>query len=157
MQYETTKPSRDDLVYSDQKIQGLLKSINDASSSASSGWILFISVMAYFFIAIAGVSHKDFLLNSAVDQPFLGVQIDLHLFFLFAPLVLLFVHFGVLIQHETLASKVRAFDHALFVYEGPDNYRAHPIRRELSGYFFTQAIAGPRRSRILLAFLNLMS
>ncbi len=156
MQYEA-KTSRDDLVYSDQKIQGLLKSINDASSGASSGWVLFISAMAYFFIAMAGVSHQDFLLNSAVNQPILQVEVDLHLFFLFAPLVLLFVHFGILIQHETLASKVRAFDHALFVYEGVDNYRAHPIRRELSGYFFTQVIAGPRRSRVLLMFLSLMS
>ncbi len=155
MQYESK--SREDLVYSDQKIQGLLRSINEASSGASSGWVLFISAMAYFFIALAGVSHADFLLNSAVNQPILQVEVDLHLFFLFAPLVLVFVHFGILIQHETLASKVRAFDHALFVYEGADNYRTHPIRRELSGYFFTQAIAGPRRSRILLAFLNLMS
>lgn len=155
MQYEGK--SREDLVYSDQKIQGLLKSINEASSGASSGWVLFISAMAYFFIALAGVSHSDFLLNSAVNQPILQVEVDLQLFFLFAPLVLVFVHFGILIQHETLASKVRAFDHALFVYEGADHYRTHPIRRELSGYFFTQAIAGPRRSRILLAFLNLMS
>ncbi len=156
MQHEA-KTSRDDPVYSDYKIQGLLKSINEASSGASRGWVLFISAMAYFFIAMAGVSHQDFLLNSAVNQPILQVAIDLHLFYLFAPLVLVFVHFGILIQHETLASKVRAFDHALFVYEGVDNYRAHPIRRELSGYFFTQVIAGPRRSRVLLMFLSLMS
>ncbi|MGH1352173.1 MAG: pentapeptide repeat-containing protein [Methyloligellaceae bacterium] len=156
MQHEA-KTSRDDPVYSDLKIQGLLRSINEASSGASSGWVLFISAMAYFFIAMAGISHQDFLLNSAVNQPILQVEVDLHLFFLFAPLVLVFVHFGILIQHETLASKVRAFDHALFVYEGVDNYRAHPIRRELSGYFFTQVIGGPRRSRVLLMFLSLMS
>ena len=88
--------------YSDPKVKGLLASVNDASASASAGWVLFISAMAYFFVALAGVTNQDFLLNTAVDQPILQVSVDLQSFFLFAPLVLVFVHFGILIQHEIL-------------------------------------------------------
>ncbi len=146
-----------DGAYANPKIKGLLESVNEASAAARNGWILFIAAMAYFFVALAGVTHRDFLLNTPVNQPILQVEVDLQSFFLFAPLVLVFVHFGILIQHEMLAGKVRALDHVFTRHEGPNAYRTHPMRRQLHAYFFTQSIAGPRRSKLLLWFLNAMS
>ena len=131
----------------------LIEAVNDTSEIAHTGWIIFLGVVAYFCIAAAGVSHKDLLLNSAVQLPFMQVSIDLTRFFLFAPVVLLFMHFGLLVQHVMLARKVMEFDAAVRAME-PSARRTHPIRHELNSYFFTQALAGPERSALFGGFLH---
>ncbi len=131
----------------------LIEAVNDTSEIAHTGWIIFLGVVAYFCIAAAGVTHKDLLLNSAVQLPFMQVSIDLTRFFLFAPVVLLFMHFGLLVQHVMLARKVMEFDAAVRSME-PSYRRTHPIRHELNSYFFTQALAGPERSALFGGFLH---
>ncbi len=131
----------------------LIEAVNATSEIAHTGWLIFLGVVAYFCIAAAGVTHKDLLLNSAVQLPFMQVNIDLTRFFLFAPVVLLFMHFGLLVQHVMLARKVMEFDAAVRTME-PSYRRTHPIRHELNSYFFTQALAGPERSKLFGGFLH---
>ena len=131
----------------------LIEAVNATSEIAHTGWLIFLGVVAYFCIAAAGVTHKDLLLNSAVQLPFMQVNIDLTRFFLFAPVVLLFMHFGLLVQHVMLARKVMEFDVAVRGME-PSYRRTHPIRHELNSYFFTQALAGPERAALFGGFLH---
>ena len=131
----------------------LIEAVNSTSEIAHTGWLIFLGVVAYFCIAAAGVTHKDLLLNSAVQLPVLQVSIDLTRFFLFAPIVLVFMHFGLLVQHVMLARKVMEFDAAVRDME-PTHRRTHPIRHELHSYFFTQALAGPERSKLFGGFLH---
>lgn len=131
----------------------LVEAVNATSEIAHTGWLIFLGVVAYFCVAVAGVSHKDLLLNSAVQLPVLQVQIDLTRFFLFAPIVVVFMHFGLLVQHVMLARKVMEFDAAVRQME-PTPRRSHPIRHELHSYFFTQALAGPERSKLFGGFLH---
>lgn len=133
----------------------LLEAVNSASGSARGGWVLFLALMTYVLIAVAGVSHTDLLMNSKVTLPMLQVQIELTRFFMFAPLVLLFVHFGLLVQHVMLARKSLEFDSALRPMEATRK-RTHPLRLELHSYFFTQALAGPHRGWLLGGFLHAM-
>ena len=131
----------------------LVEAVNSTSEIAHTGWLIFLGVVTYFCIAAAGVSHKDLLLNSAVPLPIMQVSIDLQRFFLFAPIVLVFMHFGLLVQHVMLARKVMEFDAAVRSME-PTHRRTHPIRHELHSYFFTQALAGPERSKVFGGFLH---
>ena len=131
----------------------LVEAVNSTSEIAHTGWLIFLGVVTYFCIAAAGVSHKDLLLNSAVPLPIMQVSIDLQRFFLFAPIVLVFLHFGLLVQHVMLARKVMEFDAAVRTME-PTHRRTHPIRHELNSYFFTQALAGPERSKLFGGFLH---
>ncbi len=133
----------------------LLEAVNGASAAARNSWVLFLALMTYLLIAVAGVTHTDLLLNSPIPLPVLQVKIELRRFFLFAPIVLLFLHFGLLIQHAMLARKVLEFDSALRALE-PTSKRTHPLRLELHSYFFTQALAGPVRSWLFGAFLQAM-
>lgn len=133
----------------------LLEAVNDASEVAHTSWLIFLGVIAYLTVAVAGVSHQDLLLNTALVLPVLQVEIELTQFFTFAPFVLLFMHFGMLVQHIMLARKVLEFDMALRPLEATDT-RSHPLRLELHSYFFTQAMAGPERSRLLSMFLHAM-
>ncbi len=136
--------------------RSLIHAVNVASVAARTAWLFFLAIMAYFFVAIAGVSHEELLLNKGVKLPILGIGLDLRSFFLFGPLVLLLVHFGLMVQHVMLSQKVIAFDNALRAKEdGPR--RTHELRLELHSYFFTQALAGGVRSPVLGFFLHAMN
>jgi uncharacterized protein YjbI with pentapeptide repeats len=134
----------------------LLEAINASSRTAHTGWLIFIGVMTYLLIAVAGVTHKDLLLSRDVTLPLLQVDIGLTRFFLFAPILLVLFHLGVVVQLALLARKTLEFDTAMRMLEATDR-RTHPLRLELHNFFFVQTLAGPQRSRIMSVFLHTMS
>ena len=134
----------------------LLEAVNRSSDTANTAWLLFIGLMAYLLITVAGVTHKDLLLNAAITLPVLQVNIELTRFFLFAPIVLVLLHLGVVGQLVLLARKTLEFGSSIRMLEISDQ-RTHPLRLELDNFFFVQAMAGPERSRIVSIFLHGMS
>ena len=134
----------------------LLEAVNRSSDTANTAWLLFIGLMAYLLITVAGVTHKDLLLNTAITLPVLQVNIELTRFFLFAPIVLVLLHLGVIGQLVLLARKTLEFASSIRMLEISDQ-RTHPLRLELDNFFFVQAMAGPERSRIVSIFLHGMS
>ncbi len=134
----------------------LAAGVNEASGSARAAWLLSLAVMAWLFIAVAGVSHKDLLLGGGVALPLLQVEIDIRRLFIFAPIVLLFLQFGNLMLHALLAQKLSELDACLRVEEdyGPRN---HPLRLELNSHFLTQILAGPERPIWLERLQHVMS
>lgn len=134
----------------------LLEAVNEASDTVSTGWLIFLGIMAYVVIAVAGVTHKDLLLETPVSLPILQVDIELKQFFQFVPIILVLFHLGVVAQLVLLARKTLEFDLAVRLLELTPK-RTHPLRLELHSFFFVQAIAGPDRSRVMSAFLHGMS
>ena len=134
----------------------LLEAVNRSSASATRSWLIYIGLIAYLFITVAGVSHKDLLLDNDVVLPILQVRIELTRFFLFAPFVLVLLHLGLLAQLTHLARKTLEFAASIRMLE-PSDRRTHPLRLELDNFFFAQAIAGPERSRIVGALLHGLS
>lgn len=134
----------------------LLEAVNTSSDRTHTSWLIFIGLMIYILIAVAGVSHQDLLLNSKISLPMVQVQVELKQFFLFAPMVLVVVHLGAIMQLVMLARKTIEFDKAMRLLEVSDR-RGHPLRLELHNFFFVQAIAGPARSRVLSLSLHLMT
>ncbi len=135
----------------------LLAAVNDAAMAVRNGWIFFVGMMAFFFIAVAGVTHQDLLLNSPVKLPLIQIDIELTRFFQFAPLAVVLFHFGILLQYIMLAGKTLALHEILKTEEEKTGNRTHPIRLEMSSYFFVQAMAGPARSPVLSIFLRAMT
>ena len=134
----------------------LLEAVNRSSDTAHTAWLIFLAVMTYLVIAVAGVNHKDLLLETPVTLPILQVPIPLAQFFQFAPVLLVLLHLGVVSQLVLLAKETLEFDHAIRLLEATDN-RTHPLRLELNNFFFVQAIAGPQRSAVMSFFLHGMS
>jgi uncharacterized protein YjbI with pentapeptide repeats len=134
----------------------LLEAVNNSSDSAHMAWLIFIGVMAYLMVAVAGVTHKDLLLETPVALPILQVNIPLTQFFQFAPILLVLFHLGLISQLVLLARKTLEFDASVRALEVTDR-RNHPLRLELHNFFFVQAIAGPHRSAVMGAFLHGMS
>ncbi len=134
----------------------LLEAVNNSSDNANTGWLIFLAIMTYLMIAVAGVTHEELLLQTPVQLPILQVKIQLKEFFQFAPVVLVLFHLGILAQLVLLARKTLEFDHAIRMLETSDK-RTHPLRLELHNFFFVQAIAGPQRSFVMSGFLYIMT
>lgn len=134
----------------------LLEAVNRSSDTAHMAWLIFLGIMAYLMIAVAGVTHKDLLLEKAVHLPILGVPIPQVQFFQFAPVFLLLFHLGLISQLVLLARKTLEFDISVRQLE-PTRRRTHPLRLELHNFFFVQGVAGPHRSAIMSLFLHSMS
>ena len=134
----------------------LLEAVNRSSDTAHMGWLIFLGIMAYLLVAVAGVTHRDLLLATPVPLPVLGVEIQQVQFFQFASVLLVLFHLGLVSQLVLLARKTLEFDSAVSQLE-PTRRRAHPLRLELHNFFFVQGIAGPNRSKIMALFLHGMS
>lgn len=133
----------------------LLEAVNRSSDTAHTGWLIFLAIMTYLVIAVAGVTHEALLLETPVQLPILQVKIQLKQFFQFAPIVLVLFHIGILAQLVLLARKALEFDQAIRYLELSDK-RTHPLRLELHNFFLVQGLAGPQRSVVMSAFLNLI-
>ncbi|MEO1281007.1 MAG: pentapeptide repeat-containing protein [Pseudomonadota bacterium] len=135
----------------------LIAAVNAASAGARGAWFAFLAFTAYLFIAIAGVTHADLLLNAPVSLPILQVDIALSQFFLFAPILFVFLHFGVLFQHVSLAQKYALLNQEIEHAEAESGERPHPVRFEIHSYFVTQAAVGPSRGQFLAGMLDYTS
>lgn len=134
----------------------LLDAVNRSSDTAHMAWLVFLGIMTYLMIAVAGVTHRDLLLETPVSLPILGVDIQLTQFFQFAPVVLVLFHLGLVSQLALLARKTLEFDQAIRLLETSER-RTHPLRLELHNFFFVQAMGGPHRSIVMGAILHTMS
>jgi hypothetical protein len=133
----------------------LLVAVNRASEAANTSWLIHLALAAYFIVALAGLTHKDLLLNSPILLPLLGISIALDRFFLFAPPLFILIHIGMMMQHVVLTRKVYAFlgvverEERRISAAGDGAPYVHPLRHELSSNLFTQFLAGPPQSGIL--------
>jgi hypothetical protein len=140
----------------------LLNAVNRASSAATSAWLIYLALAAFFIVALAGVTHKDLLLNSPVALPILQISIGLDRFFLFAPPLFILIHIATMMQYVVLTRKCYAFlsvierEERLDAGEEAGSAATHPLRYELNSDFFTQFLAGAPQAGVF-TFLQQMS
>ena len=111
----------------------LLEAVNRSSDSANAAWLIYIALISYLLITVAGISHKDLLLNSDIALPILQVKIELTRFFLFAPILLVLLHLGAMGQLVQLARKTLEFAASIRMLETSEQ-RTHPLRLELDNH-----------------------
>ena len=143
----------------ERELNHLLSAVNDSSAAARTAWLFYLALFAYFWVTVTGVNHTDLLLNKPVHLPFLGIDIELDDFFLYAPIIFLLIHFGVYLQHVLLSRKAEALHQRLRFAEEQSGlgYRGHPMRIRVHSYFFTQIYAGSQRSPVFGSFLHGMN
>ena len=139
-----------------EEAQGFLDEANGDSDAASSSWLAFLALLTYLLVTLASVSHKDLLLNSAVQLPIVvNVHIPLVGFFQYAPALLLLVYLSLLIQHVILARKYGKFTEAIASYER-DTRTEHPARERVHSYVGSQILAGPKPNRVTNFLMRLI-
>ena len=129
--------------------RNLLHAVNGAGEAATTAWLIYLALAAYFIVALAGVTHKDLLLNTPLTLPILGISVALDRFFLFAPPFFILIHIGMMMQFAILMRKAHAFLGVIHREESEmesgeaGSAPVHPLRYELDGNFLVQFLAGP--------------
>ena len=140
--------------------RNLLHAVNSASETATTAWLIYLALAAYFTVALAGVTHKDLLLNTPLTLPILGISVALDRFFLFAPPFFILIHIGMMMQYAILMRKAHAFLGLVRREEneisGGDASPVHPLRYELDGNFLVQFLAGPSYASIFAVMLQMI-
>lgn len=150
-------PGQEVMDRAERSIAELIQDTNVAAASARAAWLFFMALIAFFVVALAGVTHKDLLLETPVELPLLQVKIPQASFFLFGPLILLLVHLSLLLQHVTLSRKLKDVHERLTRHEGNGFFRQHRLRSLVHSYAMAQAVAGPWRSPVLGFFLHVIN
>jgi Pentapeptide repeats (8 copies) len=141
----------------ERSIAELIGDMNVSAGAARTAWLFFMALLAFFVVALAGIGHRDLLVETPVELPLLQVKVPQRSFALYGPLILLLVHLNLLVQHVTLARKVKDVHDRLTRHEGSGLFRQHRLRTLVHSYSFAQATAGPWRSRVLGLFLHGMN
>jgi uncharacterized protein YjbI with pentapeptide repeats len=131
----------------------LREAVDRAGRSAGLAWLTLLGATAYLWLVLAGISHRDLLLDADLSLPILQAKVPLTRFFILAPILFVLVHLAVIGQMALVARKSLAFAEAIRLLEVSDE-RSHPLRHELGTFFLVQAIAGPERSRVIGALLH---
>jgi uncharacterized protein YjbI with pentapeptide repeats len=131
----------------------LLEAVNRAARSANFAWLALLGLMAYLSLVLAGIGHRDLLLDADVTLPILQAKVGLTRFFIWAPILFVPLHLAVIGQMALVARKALAFAGAIRLLEASEA-RTHPLRHELDTFFLVQAIAGPERSRVIGTLLH---
>lgn len=140
--------------------RNLLHAVNGAGEAATTAWLIYLALAAYFTVALAGVTHKDLLLNTPITLPILGISVALDRFFLFAPPLFILIHIGMMMQYAILMRKAHAFLGLIRREESemgggdPNSLPVHPLRYELDGNFLIQFLAGPPYAAIFAIMLQ---
>lgn len=87
--------------------------VNEASARSRGLWLGYIALLAYLFITVGAVTHRDLLLQSPVKLPVLNVDLPLVGFFVVAPLFFLINHFYLLLNLLGLSRRIREFNEAI--------------------------------------------
>ena len=123
--------------------------VNEAAAQVRTLWLGYIALLAYLFIAVEAVTHRDLLLQNPVKLPVLNVDLPLVGFFTVAPVFLLINHFYVLLQLMGLGRRIREFNDEMAKTELDEDDR-HRARRKLNTFVIVQMLAGTREERELL-------
>jgi uncharacterized protein YjbI with pentapeptide repeats len=124
-----------------RSLAALEKTVNDSAGKASVLWLSLVTLGTYLFIATGSVTQRDLFLDSTIKLPVLGVDLPVTGYFLFAPVLLLVLHFYVLLQLQGLGSKPADYNELLDGdFTEPPARRL--MRRRLDDFPFVQFLAG---------------
>jgi uncharacterized protein YjbI with pentapeptide repeats len=128
-------------------LPGLQAAINQASSSAASLWLSFLTFMAYLTMTVGAVTHEILLKQKPIVLPVLNVNLPLVGFFWIAPLFFLLFHFYLFLQLSILVRKVASFDRTLRETVATEPAR-EDYRKRLDPFLIVQFLGGAREERI---------
>jgi uncharacterized protein YjbI with pentapeptide repeats len=122
----------------------------DAAGHVATLWTTYILALLYFYVATAGVTHRDLFLESPIKLPFLSIELPLKGYFWFGPILAWVLHVYVLIHVRLLADKVNGFGADLMTAYPDAQEREHYLRR-LPINLFVQQLAAARLSKSQVA------
>ena len=114
------------MIYGDSEAQldRLRESANDSARSFRTTYTFYL-VIAFYILAIASATDHELLFRDGeVGLPIINVGVSVKLFFTFAPIILVLLHFNLLVQGVFLSQKIHQYVAELNKHSLPINKRA---------------------------------
>ncbi|MBB3746994.1 uncharacterized protein YjbI with pentapeptide repeats [Rhizobium sp. BK591] len=125
------------------------KALEDAVSMARGLWISFVSLSAYFFVAVGSVAHIDLFLENPLQLPLVGIKVPLVAFFWLAPLLYLIMWGYLLLNLKLMSDNLRDWekkknDRLSAIEDVSERRRVDDaLRMQLPNFIPVQLIAAP--------------
>ena len=120
--------------------------VNEAAGRSRGLWLGFIAVLAYLYVAVGTVTHRDLLLENPVRLPVLNVDLPLLGFFGVASVFCVINHFFLLLQLMGVSFRIREFNEEL-ARSWLDETERRRLRRSLDSFVIVQLLGGTREER----------
>jgi uncharacterized protein YjbI with pentapeptide repeats len=120
--------------------------VNQAANRSRGLWLGYIALVAYLFITVGAVTHRDLMLQSPVRLPVLNVDLPLVGFFAVAPLFFLINHFYLLLNLLGLSRRIQEFNAATEAAGLPEKPEKTE-RRRLDTFVIVQMLGGTKEER----------
>jgi uncharacterized protein YjbI with pentapeptide repeats len=124
--------------------QMLLEVANTSSERLAVLHTGFMATCVYVLVIVFGTTDLDLLIGKGVQLPVVNVAVPIVGFYVFAPFILVLVHFNLLLQLQLLSRKLHAFDSAA----APEDDEIGGLRDRLHIFPFTYYIAGRPGHRV---------
>jgi uncharacterized protein YjbI with pentapeptide repeats len=143
------------------KIEELIQSVNTAAGHARTLIASLLFIALTMSALVVGTTDEAMLRDSINAVPMLGVQISVSLLHLFAPIVLLFLHIGALIQLDLLDARRSRLQQSLLDTSIIQSVRSHygaRIDGMADAYSFAKddGDVNPSHLRSLMAWLSIV-
>ncbi len=150
-QFGASEPALPAFAAKANDLEAIKKALEDAAAIGGPLWLSYLFGLFYIALATGGVTHKDLLLESPVELPFLSIKLPLTAFFIIAPILFLISHAYTMAHFALLADKAKRFHMQLKgqINGGHENAREirEGLRQLLPINLFVQFLAGPAQIR----------
>lgn len=120
--------------------------VNESAARVRGLWLGYIALLAYLFIAVGAVTHRDLLLQNPVTLPVLNVDLPLLGFFAVAPVFFLINYFYLLLQLSGMGRRIRAYNEEVDN-SGIDDAEEKIERRKLDTFVIVQLLGGAKEEQ----------
>jgi hypothetical protein len=131
--------------------------INSSAAELRNYTLAFVSFLLYVLITAASTEHEQLLRISAVKLPLLDIDIPIVKFYLYAPLLILVLHFHLLLQHFLFSQQYYSFDTALKI-QYPDRADRVLYMKNISGNLsLVHLLGGYQKTFIHLLLVSIVA
>jgi uncharacterized protein YjbI with pentapeptide repeats len=130
--------------------KALLDAANSASERVSGLHVAFMAVCVYVLVIVFSTTDLGLMMDKGIKLPIMDVEVPIVGFYLFAPYIVVLVHFNLLLQLQLLSQKLFAFDAAVSQQENSGG-----LRDQLHIFPYTYYLVG-RPNSLVHALIGLM-
>lgn len=119
------------------------EAVNTAANRTRGLWLGYIALLAYLFITLGAVTHRDLLLQIPVTLPVFNVELPLIGFFAVAPIFFFINHFYLMLNLLGLSRRIREFNSIAVDARLPIR-KETTQRRQLDTFIIVQMLGGTK-------------
>ena len=136
----TPKPNAEEIARKFGDIAELIKLTNDDIAKTRTELFFFITFLSFVFLTVCSITDRDILVGAYIRLPALSVSINLLVFVLTAPLIVISVHLPLILKYGILRDKCKKLRHDIAQLNSVNTELADELFLHVTSNFLTQTM-----------------